>query len=162
LPLLGRVLEMAPGNPAARELALAVAGSTSEACVHAAELLERASSVDSNDARQGMLEKLLEVTQGAADWQQEAPFDLATLGRQWFDRLLEIADPERAFAIAMRAAVALPTEESIWEKLESLGQGRRDPDAVVRAYSEALDRDVRPDVAELLGRRLASFAERSN
>ncbi|HEX9295553.1 MAG TPA: tetratricopeptide repeat protein [Polyangiaceae bacterium] len=157
LPILGAVLERAPADSVARELAYRVLRSDSPLRARAGELLEQAgAAIDSAEEQRGLLEQLLEIT---SDARGTTSTQLAKARRRWFERLLELTEGEESFSVAKRAAFEFSGDETVWRKVELLSCQLEDPHRAVHVYAEVLGGSLAPEIAELLGRRLVAFAD---
>lgn len=155
-------------DPAAREIAMR-ALAIPEARDRAAELLERAeAATEDTAARIELLETML----------ARGPEDPAAR-RRWYERLLDLhdEDPERALAVALRAAAALPGEIGLWERAEQIARRAKDqstsgaapgqaglrpgPRKVIDAYEAVLTAGpaLPPEDIEELGRRAVEYHE---
>ncbi len=160
LTLIQGLLDIAPTDPEARQLAFDLLTQGPPIRERAAELLERVSSVaDSTEDHRKMLESLLDTAVDHDSWEDNPSPKLKELRRRWFERLLRLAQGKGALVVAERAAAEFPQEESIWQVLEPLAIGMGEPQAVVRAYQRALGQPIGGEMAERLGRRLLTFAE---
>jgi tetratricopeptide (TPR) repeat protein len=135
-----RIVHQALGAPATR--------------ARAAMLLERlAESEGDPDARADVIEALLAVS--AAD-----P-ELAQARTRWMRQLLDtkLDEPEEALKLALRGAEAAPGEEELWGVAEDMARKLNRPEPVSGAYSRTIERELSPEVAEVVGRRVVEFQE---
>lgn len=135
-----RIVHQALGAPATR--------------ARAAMLLERmAEGSDDPDARADVIEALLAVA--AAD-----P-ELAEARSRWMRQLLDtkLDEPEEALKLALRGAEAAPGEEELWGVAEEMARKLNRPDPVAQAYARTIERELSPEVAENVGRRVVEFQE---
>ncbi len=120
----------------------------------AATVLERAAEgVDDAQARATVLETLLAM--------EVEGQDLAGARRRWFERLLECRsdDEEAALEIALRGALEHPDADALWSEAERFARRLDRPGPVADAYASALERDLAPELAEEVGRRMVEFHE---
>ncbi|RYZ07978.1 MAG: tetratricopeptide repeat protein [Myxococcales bacterium] len=120
----------------------------------AAMLLERmAEGSDDPDARADVIEALLAVA--AAD-----P-ELAEARSRWMRQLLDtkLDQPEEALKLALRGAEAAPGEQELWGVAEEMARKLNRPEPVAEAYARTIERDLLPEVAEVVGRRVVEFQE---
>ncbi len=120
----------------------------------AAMLLERmAEGSDDPDARADVIEALLAVA--AAD-----P-ELAEARSRWMRQLLDtkLDQPEEALKLALRGGEAAPGEEELWSVAEEMARKLNRPEPVAEAYARTIERELLPEVAEVVGRRVVEFQE---
>lgn len=120
----------------------------------AAMLLERmAEGSEDPDARADVIEALLAVS--AAD-----PA-LAEARSRWMRQLLgtKLDHPEEALKLALRGAEAAPSEEELWGVAEEMARKLDRPAPVAEAYARTIERELPPEVAEVVGRRVVEFQE---
>jgi golgin subfamily B member 1 len=120
----------------------------------AAMLLERmAEGSDDPDERADVIEALLAVA--AAD-----P-ELAEARSRWMRQLLDtkLDQPEEALKLALRGAEAAPGEEELWGVAEEMARKLDRPEPVAEAYARTIERELTPEVAEAVGRRVVEFQE---
>ncbi|HVY45291.1 MAG TPA: hypothetical protein VHB21_05400, partial [Minicystis sp.] len=161
LDAIGEVLDAAPGDAAALELATR-ALARPDAAVRAARMLERAADAAEDAELAARLVGVLLSTPASMP-------ELRPARRGWFERLLDREDqpPEAALEIALRAVRELPEDGSLWDRAEKLGRALARPDVVAEAYRRELARlgdvppDARPsaDAIEDVGRRAVEFLE---
>ena len=160
LPLLRSVLEVTPKNALARQLAFQVVAKPSPVRDMAAALLETSANADEDAAvRRTMLSRLLDATEDDVAQTGGASVEVRSLRQRWFAALLDLEVGPSAISVATRAAAETPSDESTWEKLEAIACRHGQPQAATQAYQVALQRDLSPDAAEMLGRRLTAFAD---
>ncbi|HVJ21574.1 MAG TPA: tetratricopeptide repeat protein, partial [Polyangiaceae bacterium] len=151
--LVAPILEKNPSEADALRL-LHRALSAPEARARAAELLERVAEAAGDAAtRADVIEALLAVT-------SDAP-ELAAARSRWLTQLLKTkeAEPEDALRVALRGAEAAPAEEELWNVAEEITRRLNNPNPVAEAYERTLDRDLSPELADNLGRRMVEFYE---
>ncbi|HEY4103908.1 MAG TPA: hypothetical protein VGM44_08455, partial [Polyangiaceae bacterium] len=100
-----------------------------------------------------MIEALLAVS-------NDAP-ELAAARSRWLMQLLETKSdaPEEALRLALRGAEAAPGEEELWAFAEQMARRLDQPASVAEAYARAIERDLAPEIADSLGRRMVEFHE---
>lgn len=120
----------------------------------AAELLEKTSEATEDvAARAQVLETLLSISEGTPE--------LTEARGRWYEQLLECQgdDSESVLAIALRAAEEMPGRDGLWDLAERGARRLDRPEPVAEAYERALGRELEPELAEALGRRLVEFHE---
>lgn len=120
----------------------------------AAEMLERVAAASGDPARRAdVLEVLLSVS-------ADVP-ELAEARRAWTSQLLSIHadDPEAAMALALRAAIAAPSERELWQFAEQAARKLSKPEPVAEAYASVFGGALPPELADELGRAMVEFYE---
>ena len=128
--------------------------SVPEARARAAAVLEQvAEGSEDPAARADVIEALLAVA-------NEAP-ELAAARSRWLMQLLETKTdaPEEALRLALRGAEAAPSEEQLWEFAEAMARRLDQPQPLSEAYARTIERDLAPDIANSLGRKIVEFHE---
>lgn len=151
--LCAPILMKNPGEPLALRL-LHRALSVPEARASAALLLERvAEAADNADTRADVIEALLAVS-------HDAP-ELAAARSRWLTQLLKTKEeePGEALRIALRGAESAPGEEALWNVAEEMTRRLNDPNPLAEAFERAIGRDLEPELADKLGRRVVEFFE---
>jgi tetratricopeptide (TPR) repeat protein len=135
-----RIVHQALGAPKARS--------------RAALLLEKMAEGEGDaEARADVIEALLAVS--ASD-----P-ELAEARARWMRQLLDtkLDVPEEALRLALRGAQASPGEEELWSVAEEMARKLDQPGPVAEAYARTIERELPPEVANVVGRRLVEFNE---
>ncbi len=143
----------APADPEALELCRR-ALDFPESRAEAAKYLENAADAfEDPGERAQVLEALLEISEDSSDLREAR-------GR-WLKGLLAIKsdDPEGSLEVALRAAEQGPEDDELWKAAERFARQLERPDPVALAYSRVIARDLPPDLAETLGRRVVEFHE---
>jgi tetratricopeptide (TPR) repeat protein len=151
--LCAPILSKNPGEPLALRL-LHRALSVPEARARAALLLERvAEAAENADTRADVIEALLAVS-------HDAP-ELAAARSRWLTQLLKTKDeePGEALRIALRGAESAPGEEALWTVAEEMSRRLNDPNPLAEAFERAIGRELEPELADTLGRRVVEFYE---
>lgn len=153
LDVVGPLLEKTPGDPDVLRLVHRALGHP-KTRTRAAQLLERTAALaDDPEAGAEVLDTLLSISVEGEEMREAR-------GR-WYERLLELraGDPEKTLALALRAADELPGWSSLWDVAEKSARKLNQPEPVAAAYARALERDLTPELAETLGRRMVEFHE---
>ena len=128
--------------------------SVPDARAQAAAILEQvAEGSEDPAARADVIEALLAVS-------NDAP-ELAAARSRWLMQLLETKTdaPEEALRLALRGAEAAPAEEQLWAFAEEMARRLDQPGPLAEAYARTIERDLSPDVADSLGRKIVEFHE---
>src|SRR6478736_1287294 len=128
--------------------------SVPESRAQAAAILERvAEGSEDPAARADVIEALLAVS-------ADAP-ELAAARSRWLMQLLETKTdvPEEALRLALRGAEAAPGEEQLWEFAEQMARRLDQPGPVAEAYTRTIERELAPEIADSLGRKVVEFDE---
>lgn len=128
--------------------------SVPEARARAALVLEQvAEGSDDPAARADVIEALLAVS-------NDAP-ELAAARSRWLMQLLETKTdaPEEALRLALRGAEAAPAEEQLWEFAETMARRLDQPQPLAEAYARTIERELTPNIANSLGRKIVEFHE---
>lgn len=153
LGTLEHLLDAAPQDPEVMRLVRA-ALSFDSARTEAAMLLERvAENAETREARAEMLQSLIDVSRGVAA--------LGEARGRWYHKLLECRedDDEATLAVALAGAEEEPGQADLWDAAERAARRLNRPDPVAEAFGRALDKQLAPELAEELGRRLVEFNE---
>jgi tetratricopeptide (TPR) repeat protein len=189
LSALRAVLADAPGEPAARALAMQLlAHQTTRA--ETISLLEQAcEATDDLTAREEILTHLIEAPMPASEARARAaaesearlridddgedsvrpkaesrPDPEEVQARQrWYERLSDLqregGNPEEALATAARAARDLPHVSALWDRAEELARVVSRPDDVAALYTDVLSRALPSELAVGIGERAVQFYE---
>lgn len=125
-----------------------------ESRAQAAKYLENAADVfEDKEERAKVLEQLLALS--------EEKSELRDARARWLKGLLAIRsdDPQGSLEVALRAAEADPGDDELWVAAERFARKLNQPDAVALAYSRVIARELGPELAETLGRRVVEFHE---
>lgn len=153
LALVEPILSSNPSDAEALRV-LHLALSVPDARARAAAILERvAEGSDDPSARADVIEALLAVS-------NDAP-ELADERSRWLLQLLETKSdaPEEGLRLALRGAEAAPAEQRLWEFAEEMARRLDQPAPVAEAYGRAIERQLPPEIADSLGRRVVEFQE---
>ncbi len=148
LDRLAVVLAASPHDGAALELAAKLLHDDTVGG-RAAEVLEKSlDAVDDSNLRIDILERLIS---------RSAPrLDL-------YVRLLDIhdeqSDVEKAHEVALRAARALPSEPSVWDRAEQIARQAGSGEALANVYDTVLRQDLDKALATELGQRAVAYYE---
>lgn len=142
------VLETAPHDPSALELAATLVEDP-DVGARAAEVLERSlDAVEEPEARITILEKLTARSEPRLD-----------LSSRLLDLYAELGKPREAYSLVLVAARALPREVTLWDRGEGLARELEDPEPLAGLYEEALRAEMPKEEAMELGQRAVSFYE---
>jgi tetratricopeptide (TPR) repeat protein len=156
------VLRAEPQSIRGQALALQALGHPGAATatrVRAAELVDSASSAQSDDQRRTTLRALLEASASAAD-ANDGESRLGALRLHWLTELMGSDSGDDLAASVRQAGAQFAEHQAIWDLIERAALRAKQPLLAVQAYEAALEGTLSVDLAEALGRRLAAFAER--
>ncbi|HEX6276059.1 MAG TPA: hypothetical protein VFZ53_23625, partial [Polyangiaceae bacterium] len=125
-----------------------------ECRARAAELLERIAQASDNRVQGAeVIEALLAVS-------AEAP-ELAQARTRWLTQLLKTKSdkPAEALRLALQGAEAAPEEDELWDVAVAMARRLNEPATVAAAFERAIARDLSPELAESVGRRMVEFLE---